>query len=148
MVDAIPNHLTAAYQATAYRVWFPEGVEDLRVGEGNERLQDYLQRGKCRGWLVITGHNPASRQLSEAENHLRQRELVGLLQVLGLSSLPALNIPDTADWPAEPSLFVAAPVVDRELAKALGARLGQYAVLYGEPGGLPEMLWCGEARPK
>lgn len=140
--SSIPATLKAAYLATTYRIWLPSGPVDLRVGEGCAALEKYLAENRCRAWLVITASNPASVRLEEQENLARLRILGGLLQSLALPTLPAENLADDGLWPAEPGFCVAAPVMDRELAQALGRRQGQNAVLFGEAGGLPELLWC------
>lgn len=138
----VPAALHSAYLATTYRVWLPSGPVDLRVGEGCPALEVHLAQSCCPSWVVITASNPASRRLDEQENLARLRSLGGLLQSLALPTLPAENLADDGLWPPEPGFCVAAPVMDRELAQALGRRLGQNAVLFGEAGGLPELLWC------
>lgn len=145
----VPPALQAAYGATAYRVWLPAGglgeVVELRVGQACPALSRHLA-GQPGGWMVITASNPGSRRLSAAENRARQEALAGLLRSLNLPFLAAENVADDGLWPVEPGFFVAAPVLDRELARALGQRWGQLAVLYGDgPDGAAELLWCGEA---
>ncbi|TLS19748.1 MAG: DUF3293 domain-containing protein [Betaproteobacteria bacterium] len=104
--------------------------------------------------MVVTASNPASEPLGEAANLARQRALAGLLHSLGLPALAAENLADDGQWPAEAGFFVTAPVLDRELALALGCHMGQNAVLFGvaqgdagTPDTTPELLWCREVAP-
>lgn len=150
----VPAALQAVYRATTYRVWLPEGAVDLRVGEACPALAAYVAARGGRAWMVVTASNPASEVLSEAANLARQRALAGLLQGLGLPALATENLADDGQWPAEAGFFVTAPVLDRELALALGRHMGQNAVLFGTPQGnagtpdtTPELLWCRDVTP-
>ncbi len=155
MVESpLPAALQAAYRATTYRVWLPEGAVDLRVGEACPALAAYVAARGGRAWMVVTASNPASEPLGEAANLARQRALAGLLHSLGLPALAAENLADDGQWPAEAGFFVTAPVLDRELALALGRHMGQNAVLFGTPQGnagtpdtTPELLWCRDETP-
>lgn len=150
----IPAALQAAYRATTYRVWLPDGAVDLRVGEASPALAAYVAARGGRAWMVVTASNPASEPLGEAANLARQRALAGLLHSLGLPALAAENLADDGQWPAEAGFFVTAPVLDRELALALGHHMGQNAVLFGvaqgdagTPDTIPELLWCRDETP-
>ena len=150
----VPAALQAAYRATTYRVWLPEGAVDLREGEACPALAAYVAARGGRAWMVVTASNPASEPLGEAANLARQRALAGLLHSLGLPALAAENLADDGQWPAEAGFFVTAPVLDRELALALGRHMGQNAVLFGvaqgdagTPDTTPELLWCREVAP-
>lgn len=152
--SAVLPALRAAYRATTYRVWLPEGAVDLRVGEASSVLAAYVAARGGRAWMVVTACNPASEPLEEAINMARQQALAGLLHSLGLPALAAENLADDGQWPAEAGFFVTAPLLDRELALALGRRMGQNAVLFGvsqedagTPDTTPELLWCREAAP-
>lgn len=138
----VPAALQAAYRATTYRVWLPEGAVDLRVGEACPALAAYVAARGGRAWMVVTASNPASEPLGEAANLARQR------------ALAAENLADDGQWPAEAGFFVTAPVLDRELALALGRHMGQNAVLFGvaqgdagTPDTTPELLWCRDVTP-
>lgn len=129
--------LEAAYGATTYRILFPEGWLNLRVGKVVPEGMGLFP------WMVITACNPASRILSDMENNGRNQALAGRLQALGLPFQPAENVADGAAWPVEPGFWVGGPGLDREVARALGREFGQHAVLWSEGGEAPQLLWCG-----
>ena len=134
--------LAAAYGATTYRVLLPGGAVDLRVGGRTPRELGPFP------WMVITACNPGSVKLSEEENQVRQQVLAARLGTLGFPFVAAENLADAGDWPVEPGFWVSSPLLDRQLASALGLEFGQYAVLWGVVGEVSELLWSGaEPRP-
>lgn len=134
----LQTHLAAVYGATTYRVLLPGGAVDLRV--------EALAPGELGlfPWMVITACNPGSIKLSEEENQRLQQALAARLSALGLPFVAAENLADAGDWPVEPGFWVSSPLLDQQLALALGREFGQVAVLWGQAGEGSQLLWSGD----
>ena len=79
------SELEAAYRATTYRVFLPEGACDLRVGVVSVPLRCWLQAAGIRRFAILTAFNPHSCLLPAADNALRQARLHRELLVQGYS---------------------------------------------------------------
>lgn len=145
--------LEAAFLATTYRVETPERSFDLRIGVASAGFDEFLCRqavslgkpaaagpaGAAIGWGIVTAYNPGER-LSEHQNEIRQRRLRERIAASAGACFAASNLPDAdAHWPVEPSYLVL-PVDEQRLA-ALGREFCQLAVVYGETGLAPRLLW-------
>jgi len=137
--------LAAAYAATTYRVWFPEGPLDLRVGRRSPFLAARMGRLGMVGWAVITPCNPGSRPLSPQANQARREALAACLARRGGGAgwrwWPAENRADQGDWPVEPGFLVLFPRAGRRAARALGRLFGQNALVWGWRKGAGQLLW-------
>jgi hypothetical protein len=134
--------LEAAYRATCYRVLLPEACCDLRIAKILKTWSDWLERAGAVTFAILTSDNPASEQLSEADNAVRRTALQADLLALAWRFLPAENRPDVADWPVEPGFCV----IDIPLAEAtrLGRQYGQNAIVFGGCDGRPQLHWIKE----
>ena len=131
--------LETAYRQTLYEVVSDTGVIPLRVNVKSVALDRLLQQYQQTTWGLITAWNPYSRLLSELENRNRNRALAVVLRKLGLSFLPAVGRDEFGQWPAEESLFVVG--LNRADALSIGQKFSQNAILYGQIGNSPELLW-------
>jgi hypothetical protein len=131
--------LEAAFRATIYRVDTPEGSFDLRIGVTNPVFEDYLRAQGVCCWGVITACNPGAVRLSNEENRLRLAELHDSLGRSGWPFFEACNLAADGVWPAEPGYFI--HQIDQGRLCALAARFSQLAVLWGETGAPPRLLW-------
>lgn len=125
--------LDAAYCATSYRV----GKLALRIGEPHPWLDRLLENRGLERYAYLTAANPGSAPLPAAENAARMRALSKELE--GFVVLRGAAHADDGAWEPEPSFLVLG--VSRDDAAALGRRFGQNAILVGERGGAPELLW-------
>ena len=130
-----PAGLATAYAATTYRIFHPQGVLALRPGALPAAL---LDGPGWRSLSVITADNPAPQRLDEAENARRRALLAAEVTAAGWRSWPALNQPDTPDWPPEPGLAIMD--LDEQEAGALARRHGQVAWLRVESG-VCRLVW-------
>lgn len=131
--------LDAAYRQTLYEVFSDKGVIQLRVDVKSPPLDQLLQQYQQTTWALITACNPYSQPLSALENRNRNRTLAADLEKLGLPLLKALGRDETDQWPAEESLFIVG--LNRVDAVYMGQKFSQNALLYGERGNPPELLW-------
>ena len=65
--------LLNAYNATEYKVYSPAIV--IKIGIGNQVLNDLLISLNVSTWAYITAFNPFSKILTESENFKRHEEL-------------------------------------------------------------------------
>ena len=133
------SELEAAYRATTYRVFLPEGLVDLRLDRVDERLRLWLAATGCRCFAILTACNPASQLLDAAGNAERQARLECELLDGNYEPFAAEHVADDAAWPVEESCFV--PDLEAVDACALAADFGQNAVVCGGPDGVPRLLW-------
>ena len=131
--------LDAAYRQTLYEVFSDQGVIQLRVDVKSPTLNQLLQQYQQTTWALITACNPYSQPLSELENCNRNRALAADLKKLGLPLFNAVGRDESDQWPAEESLFVIG--LNRGDAMHMGQKYSQNALLYGEIGNPPELLW-------
>ncbi|MEM1217518.1 MAG: DUF3293 domain-containing protein [Bacteroidota bacterium] len=135
--EPIDQGLRTAYQATTYRVQSPRF--DLRIGQVNLALDQWLAAAGFQTWCIITAYHPGSKQRSEKENELAQGKLMQTIDAAGFPRLPAINQPDAPDWPPEPSMLVLQ--CSQEQALQWAKDFGQRAVVYGGLTQAPELLW-------
>lgn len=135
------SELEAAYRATTYRVFLPEGACDLRVGVVSVPLRCWLKAAGIRRFAILTAFNPHSCLLPAADNALRQARLHRELLVQGYSFEVGENLAADDCWPAEATCLVADIPVAAALAFA--GRYGQNAIVYGTAAGAPRLCWRG-----
>ena len=132
--------LGAAYTATCYRVTVGDGLLDIRIGEVNPELDCFLTGKGARSWVFVSAVNPRSRILLEAENAVLHAGLCAEVSKAGLQAYLGEALADAGDWPVEAGLLVLD--VSKDLAKDMGRRYGQNAVVWAMRGEPPRLLWC------
>lgn len=133
------TELEAAYRATTYRVFLPDGVVELRIDVAHPAFAAWLAAQGVERWAIITAFNPHSEPRPAAENLERQATLEIALLEDGYEPYVAENAADDDAWPGEDSCFVAG--IDLAEAMALASRFGQNAIVFGEAAGLPRLAW-------
>ena len=131
--------LEAAFRATTYRVNVGSRFHDLRIGEFNPAFDVFLRTQGVSCWGVLTACNPQAARLSNAENQRRQALLIAQLEEAGWRFFAACNLQDAGDWPAEASCLVLQ--VSEEVLRTLAAEFSQLAVVCGDTGSAPRLLW-------
>lgn len=135
-----PESLDAAYRATLYRVELPDGPLDWRIGHADAAADQRLRTLGCqRGWALVSAANPGSQRLDEAANAARLRELQATLQARGQPYYPAVHRDPQGRWPDEASVFLLDPPAG--LAEDLGRAWQQNAIVRGQLGAAPELVW-------
>ena len=130
--------LDAAFRATRYLVDSAAGSFDLRIGVVNPAFDDFLRGQGVSCWGLITAHNPGGVRCDE-HNAGRQRDLLCRLKSLSLSWLAACHVADDGRWPVEPSVLIL-QVGEAELC-ALASEFSQAAIVCGEVGAVPRLVW-------
>lgn len=131
--------LHAAYAAARYRVDCGGQTIERRVGVVDLGADRLLAAAGCRThWHILTSCNPASQRLPPAENAARLDALNHELQHRGWAMLPSVNSSDDDTW-VEPGFCVLdAPA---ENVRALAMRHGQSAIVAGNLGQAPRLVW-------
>lgn len=132
----------AAFRATCYRVETPGGLFDLRIDRANPAFSAWLERSEVACWFILTACNPGGKALSAESNEARQAMLREKIRLAGFSFHPACNLPDTADWPAEPAFLLLG--VNESAVRELASRFGQLAFVAGQSDGVARLVWLTE----
>ncbi|MFK7770541.1 MAG: DUF3293 domain-containing protein [Saprospiraceae bacterium] len=133
----IDQQLRDAYLATSYEVKHL-GLQ-LRIGEENWDLEEFLIDNNVFSWCFISAWNPFSHPLSPSENDIRHAKLKNLVKLNQWVSAEGFGIPQNLNWKAEKSLFI----LDISKAEAidLGKKFDQNAIVIGRLGKPPELLF-------
>lgn len=131
--NVISKELMDIYLAAEYVVHIQGGDIVLKIGELAPATLG------SHPWSLITAHNPYSRPLCATDNQALQQSLVDMLAAHSYRTLPATGRSADGQW-QEASLLVLN--ISRDLARALGGRFRQNAVVFAEAGGPVELLLC------
>jgi len=124
--------LWRAYERTRFCVEDGHRRICFMAGSRNARLDALLARRGAMRWAFITAWNPASEQLSAAENARRHAELRAAVGALGLEALEGEGVGEDQAWPPERSLLILN--ISRGKAISLGRRFGQLGIVIGRRG--------------
>ncbi|GAB1510992.1 DUF3293 domain-containing protein [Actinophytocola sp. KF-1] len=136
----VPDDLAEAYRTTTFRTVTPRGPVDARIGRPSPDLDALLHSENAHCWAFLTAWSPGGRVLPVAENQRRDHALRQRLRATGVPVLPGIGIGTDPDWPPEDSVLAVG--LDRYTASAIGAEFGQDAIVVGDRGAAPELLWC------
>jgi hypothetical protein len=116
--------LEDAYRRTTYKAGF-----EVRIGDASPLPV---------AWAFITAYNPRSHKLTSTENAEREKALEAAAGAHTFRR--ATGVPD--DPEIKPEHGVVIEGIDRRDAVELARRFDQNAIVYAEPGGLAELVWC------
>ncbi|MDB5987057.1 MAG: alpha/beta hydrolase [Nevskia sp.] len=133
--------LDAAYRATDYVVASGVGDLVLHVDRYDAAIEARLidACGLRQQWVLLSASNPGSQQLSTDDNRTR---IEALRREIEQADVPrfAVNAHDpAAQWPDEISELLCDPPTG--FAEDLARRYGQNAIVRGQLGAAPELLW-------
>jgi hypothetical protein len=133
----ISSDLVAAYMATDFTVLEP-GQFTLRVGHHSTELAELLKKMGASSAGYLTAWNPFSAETSANNNAAAQQALIRRLSLEGYSTLKALGVDPSGEWPGEESVFV--PGLGLEPAKMLGVEFGQNAIVWAGSDAIPQLV--------
>ncbi|ARU06022.1 hypothetical protein CCO03_16315 [Comamonas serinivorans] len=110
----------------------------LRVNEASAALLALHARAGVRCSAFVTACNPQSTPLDEATNAARQADLADELTRRGLAFIPGVGQHPSNPWPGEASFLILG--LDPAEAGALGAQLGQHAILWSGADAVPQLV--------
>ena len=128
----------AAYRATSYVAFGPEGRFTIRVDESTPALDDLLLEHGVPSWAFITAWNPGSQGLPPEENRQRQEALEQLISEARYPHYPGESVGPDGTWREESVLILG---ITPEDAVAAGKQFGQNAILVGEIGAPARLEW-------
>ncbi len=143
LFDQLLQHavLDAAYRAADYFVSSAGANFRLRIGT-HDPLVDFslvAHLGVKENWTMLTACNPASQPLSEAENQARMKSLWTELEQAGIKHSATHSQDPDGEWPNEIGVLLCDPPPG--FSQELGRRHGQNAIVRGQIGAAPELLW-------
>ena len=127
----INQELLQAYQNTTYRT-VVEPIFEIRVGEMNDSLSEFMHERGYDNWSFITAENPLSRQLNPVENKTRNAALKNLIEQASLFYLEGRGVPDDGQWSPENSFLVFD--AGKETSLRWSHEFQQKAFVYGSVG--------------
>ena len=130
--------LAPAYRHTAYRIRSDPPLA-VRIDEPNPALDRLLSERGAATWAFITAFNPHSQPKSDSENSAADVRLHETLTAAGYETLAADAVSDDARWPVERGWMVLG--ISRERACELGREFAQNAVVWGERGAAPVLVF-------
>lgn len=140
--DARRERLDAAYRRTTYRATIDGRTVELRIGAPAPALDALLAGHGCCRWVWLTAVNPASRQLTDADNARRLQALGERLRRGGWPHWLASAAADTGDWPPEAGFLVGGIALPD--AVALAADFGQNALVAADSGHPAQLVWVDD----
>lgn len=128
--------LERAYHETTYAA----AVDvRLKIGQRNRLVDALCEDRGVETWAFLTAYNPDARERSDDENRAAQQALLDELRERGLAWFVGAGEADDGSYPPEPALLVLG--LSRDDAIALGRRLRQVAIVVGQRGAAPELVW-------
>ncbi|MFL9895962.1 DUF3293 domain-containing protein [Paraburkholderia sp. RL17-381-BIF-C] len=133
----IPRETIQAYLETHYRVR-GDTPATLKVGETNPTLAALHEAHDAECSAFITACNPFSQSSSDDFNAARQQALADELMQLGFTFFDGIGQHPSNNWPGETSLLVLG--LSLEVAKVLGMRYGQNAIVWSGADATPQLV--------
>ncbi|MCP9235777.1 DUF3293 domain-containing protein [Lewinella sp. JB7] len=127
--------LEEAYRAARYTV---NGIP-LRIGESHPDFDRWLTERSAVQYTILTAHNPRSTPLHPPVNEARHATLLKLLDQLRLDYVSARGEDPAGEWPAEEGICLLNLRPNEALQIAVLYQ--QHAVVQGERGGVPRLVW-------
>ena len=136
----ISSLLEAAFVATTYRVEANGIFFALRIGKCSPEFDDLLAEAGVEEWTIVTAHNPGGFQSSK-ENRLCEARFDAYLDSSKLHFYEVGHVADDGKWPEERGRLVLG--LNEVEACRLGRTCRQTAVVCGNRGGVPRLVWLG-----
>lgn len=133
----IDQRLREAYLATTYEVQHL-GLQ-LRIGEENWHLEEFLIDNNAFSWAFISSWNPLSQPLSPSENEKRHLKFVEIVKTKQWVFAEGFGVPKDESWLPEKSLFLLDISINE--AFSLGKMFNQNAIVVGRLGKAPELVF-------
>ena len=133
----IDQRLRDAYLATIYEVKHL-GLQ-LRIGEENWDLEEFLIDNNVFSWAFISAWNPFSKPLSSSENEIRHEKLKDFTKNKQWVFAEGFGVPQNQNWEAEKSLLILD--ISRVEAIDLGKKFKQNAIVFGRLNKAPELIF-------
>lgn len=134
--DSVSQEKVQAYFSARYRIFLPDGVLTLQIGEREPRLASLLA-GRGEGAAFITAYNPFGEIRDETENLRHHSRLAARLRAVAEASIRGEGVDPANVWPPEPSILAIG--LQKSAAMTIGREFGQDAIVWIERD-VPELL--------
>jgi len=133
--------LDAAYRAADYFVSTAGADLRLQIGQHDPAVDASLVAlfGIRKSWTILTACNPASQPLGEAGNVARMMSLRAELEKAAIQHSATHSQDPDGEWPAEIGELLCDPPPG--FSEELARHYGQNAIVHGQIGAAPELLW-------
>ncbi len=137
------QYLDDVYRRTSFQVFEAGETIEIRIGEPNVALDKFLAWQGITEWAFVTAFNPESKRLSDEENERRHHALREWLTANNYRALPGQGVGQDKNWRPEPSFMILG--ITREKALELGRLFQQNAIVTGQFGSHPKLVWYWES---
>jgi hypothetical protein len=127
-----------AYQATHYRVGYGENAFSLRIGTRSEALLRLYEATKQTCGVFITAFNPYGTVQLDEVNEVAHARLGEHFRAIAPHVIEGAGDDQIGVWPEEKSFFALG--VNEDVARLLGNRFHQDAVVWTGPDAIPRLL--------
>lgn len=134
------NFLEKLYTEAVYAVFWNKMEIRFKVGEISDEINRILEVENARNFAFLTAYNPFSKQLSEAENKVRQTELIKLLQSDNFLFYTGYGTNENESWEREESLFILN--IEEKKAVEFACFFNQNAIVFGRKREESKLVWC------
>jgi hypothetical protein len=135
---AIACDKLAAYRITHYRVGAGPEAFTLRIDTKSDALlRLYKKTGQTCG-LFITACNPFGQAQHAEANEAAHTQLGDCLRALVPHIIGGIGVDPNGTWPGEMSFFALG--IDKDIARQLGCRFHQDAVVWAGSEAIPRLL--------
>ncbi len=132
--------LNRLYLEAVYIVFWQNAEIRFKIGEKSPEIDEILTHYDAQTFAFLTAHNPLSQVLDAEENNRRQSELLKLLNDENFQFLKGYGTNEDESWAREESLFILE--ISEEKVLDIARKLEQHAIVCGEKGGKPKLVWC------
>lgn len=129
-----------ATQDTLYWIDLAEGPICFTAGAACPRLDAWLASKGISEWAFLTAHNPHAQSLPVQENQKHHKQLLGDVKWLGFAFVPRRD--ESKDKSLTPEVCLCIFGIAAEQALQLGERYAQAAIIVGQRGSPPRLLYA------
>ncbi|MDF1690676.1 MAG: DUF3293 domain-containing protein [Cycloclasticus sp.] len=133
----IDEQMINAYLETHFVV-LSEPSFTLIVDKHSPSLVELYRLYSVKSAVFIAACNPYSKLLSDVDNRARNASLLTDFNKLDTTVIAGMGQDPAGQWPGEPSLFALG--IEKEVAKELGNKYEQNAIVWCGSNAVPELL--------
>ena len=138
MESKLSPGIIEAYRSARYKVTGAEPPFVLRVDEPSIELISLLENSKNQSAAFITVDNPQSQVVPNEKNLQARRSFLKEIEEKGFQFYLGVGEDPVGKWHGEESFLVLG--ISLEMAKKLGNKYGQNAILWADNQGIPQLI--------
>ena len=133
----ISDDLLTSYNTAEFHV-FHESSFILKIGVYSDELSQIFSTKCISSAAFITAYNPYSKELTIAENKLRNKDLEDLIIKMKYDYIRGDGKSGNGDWEGEASFLILD--IDEESSKFLGNQFEQNAIVWCDLDSIPQLV--------